>query len=46
VPATGKQVRVPLCIVYELEDEQIRKARVYFEMPVLLQQLDVPMGAG
>lgn len=46
MPATGKQVRVPLCIVYELEDEQIRKARVYFEMPVLLQQLDVPMGAG
>jgi steroid delta-isomerase-like uncharacterized protein len=46
VPATGKQVRVPLCIVYELEDEQIKKARVYFEMPVLLQQLGVPMGSG
>jgi limonene-1,2-epoxide hydrolase len=38
VPATGKEVRVPLCMVYELEDEQIKQARVYFEMPVLMQQ--------
>lgn len=46
IPATGKEVRVPLCVVYELEDEQIKRARVYFEMPVLLQQLGVQMGAG
>ena len=46
IPATGKQVRVPLCVVYELRNEQIKRARVYFEMPVLLQQLGVPMGAG
>jgi steroid delta-isomerase-like uncharacterized protein len=39
IPATGKAVRVPLCIVYDLENDQIKRGRVYFEMPVLLQQL-------
>lgn len=46
IPATGKEVRVPLCVVYELEDAQIKQARIYFEMPVLLQQLGVQMGGG
>jgi steroid delta-isomerase-like uncharacterized protein len=46
IPATNKEVRVPLCVVYELEDEQIKRARVYFEMPVLLQQLGVQIGGG
>jgi predicted ester cyclase len=44
IPATGKDVRVPLCIVYDLTDDCIKRARVYFEMPALLQQLGVPMG--
>lgn len=39
IPATGKTVRVPLCIIYDVEDEQIKRARVYFELPVLMQQL-------
>ena len=39
IPATNKQVRVPLCVVYDLENDQIKRGRVYFEMPVLLQQL-------
>lgn len=39
VPATGKQVRVPLCVVYDLEDDQIKRGRVYFEMPVFFQQV-------
>ena len=46
IPATNKEVRVPLCVVYELENEQIKQARVYFEIPVLLQQLGVQMGSG
>jgi steroid delta-isomerase-like uncharacterized protein len=41
IPATNKQVRVPLCVVYDLENDQIKRGRVYFEMPVLLQQLGV-----
>ena len=38
IPATNKQVRVPLCVVYDLEDDLIKRGRVYFEMSVLLQQ--------
>jgi steroid delta-isomerase-like uncharacterized protein len=41
IPATGKEVRVPLLISYDLENDQIRRARIYFEMPVLMQQLGV-----
>jgi predicted ester cyclase len=44
IPATGRDVRVPLCIVYDLTNDQIKRARIYFEMPALLQQLGVPMG--
>lgn len=46
IPATGKEVRVPLCVVYDLEDDLIKRARVYFEMPALMQQLGVQMGPG
>lgn len=41
IPATGKDVRVPLCVVYDLENDQIKRGRVYFEMPVLFAQLGV-----
>jgi predicted ester cyclase len=39
IAATGKRVRVPLCVVYEMEDARIRKARIYFQVPVLMTQL-------
>jgi len=38
IPATGKNVRVPLCVVYDLENDQITRGRVYFEMPALMAQ--------
>ncbi len=41
IAPTGKKVCVPLCIVYDLEDDKIEKARIYLEMPVLLKQLGV-----
>ncbi|OGN90473.1 MAG: hypothetical protein A2Y88_03010 [Chloroflexi bacterium RBG_13_48_10] len=44
IPATGKDVRVPMCLVYDLTNDLIKRCRVYFEVPVLLQQLGVPMG--
>ena len=44
IPATGKDVRVPLCVVYDLENDQIKHGRVYFEMPALLQQLGIQTG--
>jgi predicted ester cyclase len=45
IPATGKDIRVPLCVVYDLEYDQIKRARIYFELPVLLRQLGVMPGA-
>lgn len=41
ISATGKEVRVPLCVVYDLEAGHISRGRVYFEMPALLAQLGV-----
>jgi predicted ester cyclase len=39
IPATGKEVRVPLCVVYFLKDDRIQRAHIYFEIPALLRQL-------
>lgn len=39
VPATGKIVRVPLCVVYDLENDKITRGRVYFEVPAFLKQV-------
>jgi steroid delta-isomerase-like uncharacterized protein len=44
IPATGREVRVPICVVYDLADGLIRRGRVYFEIPVLMQQLGVAPG--
>ena len=41
IPATGKDVRVPLCVVYDLENDKIKRGRVYMELPVLFKQLGV-----
>ena len=43
IPATGKAVNVPICVVYDLENDQITRGRIYFEMPALLQQLGVSL---
>src|SRR5689334_18193489 len=32
IPPTGKDFRVPLCVVYDLENDQIKRARIYFEI--------------
>lgn len=39
VPATNKDVRIPLCVVYDFENDQIKRARIYFEVPALMKQL-------
>lgn len=39
IAPTGKDIRVPICVVYDLENDQIKRARIYFETPVLFQQL-------
>ena len=44
IPATGKNVRVPLCVVYDLEKNQIKRGRVYFETSALIKQLGIKKG--
>jgi steroid delta-isomerase-like uncharacterized protein len=39
IPATGKEVSVPLAVSYDLENDRIKRARVYFETPVLFEQI-------
>lgn len=41
IPASGKSVRVPLCVVYQVENDKITQGRVYFQMASLLRQLGV-----
>jgi len=41
IPATNKNVRVPLCVVYDVVDGQITEGRVYLEAPALMAQLGV-----
>lgn len=46
IAPTGKDVRVPLCVVYDLRDGRIAAGRVYFEVPALMAQLGVQGGGG
>lgn len=39
IPATGRDVRVPLCVCYDVEGDQIRRARIYLLAGVLIQQI-------
>ena len=41
VPATGRQVRIPLATVIEHEDERVRHWRSYYDQLALLSQLGV-----
>ena len=39
IPATGKEVRIPLCVVYDIRNRRLSRARVYFEVPAFLAQV-------
>ena len=39
VPATGKDINVPLCVAYDVRDGKIVEGRVYFETPAFLAQV-------
>jgi steroid delta-isomerase-like uncharacterized protein len=41
IPATGKEVHVPLCVVYELENDLIKSGHIYLEVPALIEQLGI-----
>ncbi len=39
IPATGRDVRVPLCVTYQLENDRIKRARIYMASGAMLEQL-------
>jgi|SRR5579859_1640314 len=39
-PATGKSVRVPYSVVYDLEGDHIKTLRIYISIDALLRQLE------
>lgn len=39
IPATGREVRVPICVAYDLEGNTITRGRIYLLANVLMQQL-------
>ena len=39
-PATGKHVRVPYTVVYDLEGDSIKALRLYLSLDELLRQID------
>jgi steroid delta-isomerase-like uncharacterized protein len=41
IPATGRDVRVPICVTYDLENDKIKRARIYLAAGALMQQLGV-----
>jgi predicted ester cyclase len=39
LPATGRKVRVPYSVVYDLSGDKISALRIYFPMSLLIEQL-------
>jgi steroid delta-isomerase-like uncharacterized protein len=39
IPATNKEVSVPLCVTYDLQDGLIKEARIFMMMNVMMRQL-------
>jgi predicted ester cyclase len=39
IAPTGKQVRVPMCVVYKLEGDKIARAHIYWEHEAFLKQI-------
>lgn len=44
IPATGKDIRVPLAVSYELENGLIKRARIYLMANVLFDQIRASAG--
>lgn len=44
VPASGKPIRCPICVVHDLEGDRIRRARLYLEMMTMMAQMGVKIG--
>ena len=42
MPATGKTVKVPMAVIYELRSGMITAGHIYFDMLVLMAQIGAP----
>ena len=45
IPAASREIDVPLCVVYDLENDQIKRARIYLQALVLLRQIGAIPGS-
>lgn len=41
IPATGREVRVPICVAYDVAEDGIKEARIYIQGTVMMRQLGV-----
>lgn len=41
MPATGRTVRVPLCVTYDVAEDGVKEARIYMQAAVMMYQLGV-----
>ena len=41
IPATGRQIKLPGCSVYTVENGQITRGHLYFNGPTLLEQMGI-----
>jgi steroid delta-isomerase-like uncharacterized protein len=41
IAATNREIDVPICVVYELENDQIKRVRVFLQAAVLREQLGI-----
>lgn len=44
IPATGRSVRVPLLVSYDLADDGVKRARIYMAVPEMMRQLGAGVG--
>ena len=40
MPASGREVRLTFCVVYDIDGEQVRAARIYFPIDVVRRQVE------
>ena len=39
IPATNKEFRVPICVSYDVEDDKLKRGRIYFSVASFMAQV-------